>query len=174
MLRRESGERALFSRMPHKGPGVNATYFSLFEAMPADENRREQDGGRCQRQQFLANQSARQTNRAFSLDARGLLIAHRKFDDSRRCRNVLLPWVVRRCECQEFLSFFQQSVSQRELNSSRLFSDLRLFVGKSIKVIFPFRAAICQHTVSTIGVGKSAKCGAPGSALFEKSHEFRH
>jgi hypothetical protein len=78
------------------------------------------------------------------------------------------------CEFQEFLSFCQQSVSQRELIFSRLFSDLRLFVGKSIKVIFPFRAAICQHTVSTIGAGKSTKCGAPGSALFEKSHKFRH
>jgi hypothetical protein len=58
------------------------------------------------------------------------------------------------CEFQEFLSFCRQSVSQRELIYSWPFNDLRLFVGKSIKMNFPFRAAICQYTVSKIGVGK--------------------
>jgi hypothetical protein len=73
------------------------------------------------------------------------------------------------CEFQEFLSFRQQSVSQRELIFSRLFNDLRLFDGKSIRMNFPFRAAICQHIVSKIGVGKSTQCGAPGSAPFENA-----
>jgi hypothetical protein len=73
------------------------------------------------------------------------------------------------CEFQKFLPFCQQSVSQRELIISWLFNDLRLFVGKSIKMNFPFRATICQHMVSTIGVDKSTKCGAPGRAPFEKA-----
>jgi hypothetical protein len=60
-------------------------------------------------------------------------------------------------------------VSQRELIFSRLFNDLRLFDGKRIKMNFPFRAAICQHIVSKIGVGKSTQCGAPGSAPFENA-----
>jgi hypothetical protein len=74
-----------------------------------------------------------------------------------------------KCEFQEFLSFCQQSVSQRELIFSWLFNDLRLFVGKSIKMHFPFRTVICQHMVSTIGVDKSTRCGAPVGAPFEKA-----
>jgi hypothetical protein len=42
-------------------------------------------------------------------------------------------------------------------------------IGKRIKMHFPFRAAICQHIVSKIEVGKNTKGGAPGSAPFEKS-----
>jgi hypothetical protein len=38
----------------------------------------------CRSQQLLAKPSARRSNRAISLYARKLLIAHRKFDDSRR------------------------------------------------------------------------------------------
>jgi hypothetical protein len=38
----------------------------------------------CRRQRFLTKPSARRTNRTISSNARKLLIAHRKFDDSRR------------------------------------------------------------------------------------------
>jgi hypothetical protein len=76
------------------------------------------------------------------------------------------------CEFQETLSFCQQSVSQCQLIFSWLFNDLRLFVGKSIKMHFPFRAAIFQHMVSTIGVDKSTKCGAPGSCEFQEFLSF--
>jgi hypothetical protein len=73
------------------------------------------------------------------------------------------------CEFQGFSSFFQQSVSQRDLIFSWIFNDLRLFVGKRIKMDFPFRAAICQHMVSKIEVGKNTKSEAPGSTPFEKA-----
>jgi len=57
---------------------------SVAESNASASSAADQEEGRCRSQQLLAKPSARRSNRAISLYARKLLIAHRKFDDSRR------------------------------------------------------------------------------------------